>query len=92
MFKPGDLVWVAKGTSCCGGKEGYGVTFTIEDMFFSDEHHCMLCGEVLRNVHIALTGRKVSLGFDEGFQTSRLRLIPPLSDLETTEREVEHAA
>lgn len=84
MFKPGDLVMLVKPAPCCGDESDMGVIVTVvgSDANLSE---CSECGSYKRELMV---------DFDDGTcaEPSRLRLIPPLSELETTEREVEHAA
>lgn len=87
MFKPGDLVMVVKPTLCCGHVTPMqGFIFTVARTKAKKcEWYCDYCEAVTTTANLAY-----AQGNDIGVDVERLRLIPPL--LETTEREVEHAA
>jgi len=85
MFKPGDLVIVVNPCPHCGSTQGMGWIRTV----LSHPHvgtSWMDCCDT------ETSDLEVKTGEDEFHSVCDLRLIPPLSDLETTEREVEHAA
>jgi hypothetical protein len=90
-FKAGDLVMVVKPTPCCGMDMAIGHIFVVHDLGVTDKHTCWYCDAKSSGFLVARTG-VVKNSINEAFRVSRLRLIPPLSDDETTEREVEHAA
>lgn len=87
MFKIGDLVMVVKPKYCCGYDGALGrilrVTSLIPGYGITT---CVQCG------HRRDASGDVELDSGSWAQKSRLRLIPPLQDDTTTEREVEHAA
>jgi hypothetical protein len=86
-FKVGDLVMLVKPKTCCGYSGALGHIFSITSMLPSYAYTtCVQCGD-RRKAH-----QEVELDGISWAQEYRLRLIPPLSDDETTEREVEHAA
>jgi len=85
MFKPGDLVMVVKPQFCCGTGKSIGKVFRVHSIMRVPNAWCN-CGAI-KDTIIAYKD-----AVQGGFDVQRLRLIPPLSDLETTEREVEHAA
>lgn len=87
MFKPGDLVMVVKPTRCCGYAGGLGRIFVVTDKGWrAPKTKCVHCS------HTRDSKNDVELSSITFIEPHRLRLIPPLSELETTEREVEHAA
>ena len=86
-FKVGDLVMIVKPKACCGYDGALGHVFGVTSVSPGYFHTtCVQCGDRRK------TFNEVELNGQSWAQTYRLRLIPPLSDLETTEREVEHAA
>lgn len=86
-FKVGDLVMVVKPKSCCGYSGALGHIFTVTSLTHSaPTTTCVQCGERRHSKD------DVELDGVSWAQPHRLRLIPPLSEPETTEREVEHAA
>lgn len=85
MFKPGDLVMVVKPQLCCGGDKSVGRIFRVAHIRRVKDAWCQ-CGDVSDTT-------LAHYDFENGgFDVKRLRLIPPLSDPITTEREIEHAA
>ena len=85
MFKPGDLVMVVKPTFCCGNADRLGDVFVIERISMEKDGECHRCKRFFMAGEWAW-GKDWRI-----YVTPRLRLIPPLSEPETTEREVEHA-
>ena len=82
-FKVGDLVQIVRRSICCGRDNAIGEIYTVVGA--SDlAARCEICYCIKNSMHVDL---------DDGacIEPSRLRLIPPLSELESTEREVEHA-
>lgn len=82
-IKVGDLVVVVKPTLCCGRGESVGKIFTVTG--FRKDHLCV-CGDRSSGTYAVM---------DDGFNRraiARLRRIPPLSELETTEHKEETPA
>ena len=87
-FKVGDLVMVVKPIPCCGAHQSLGHVGTVLRVYPPMPGYCPACG---------VRGERASVDADDNghlrsWANVCLALIPPFSDLETTEREVEHAA
>lgn len=83
MFKPGDLVMVVKAAPCCGDVSAVGKVFIVSGLALT-ANACQACFNPFAAERITrFTNGKECV-------TSRLRLIPPLQDDITIEREIEH--
>lgn len=82
-IKAGDLVMVVKPTFCCGSGESLGNFYTVTGSPLYSLSRCAVCGFVTSTLN------EVQLDDDEVCEVSRLKKIPPLSDLEdvTTHRQ-----
>lgn len=75
-IKAGDLVIRVKGDLCCGNTKGLGVPFIAGDISVVTAL-CRECGQINRNY---LSVHEVGTKFYPAI--SRLKKIPPLSELE----------
>ncbi len=83
-LKVGDLVCVVKPTPCCGNIKYLGGVFTLVDLRPSPTGSilCNYCKRVRPlAVDMAITDTKLC------FDSTRLKRIPPLAELESVERE-----
>ncbi len=92
MDKPigvGDLVMVVRPTPCCGCTDSIGDIFRVKWMGHL-EGECCNCGD--DSVASEGPGADSDANNDEGYLLSRLKRIPPLSELETVRTEDEVTA
>ena len=86
MSKPlevGDLVMVVRGKKCCRASRHIGRIFRIERFISKSAGSCTLCGKPLEAVIQAVPPDI----HRSGYSLYRLKLIPPLSELERTKEE-----
>ena len=86
MSKPlevGDLVRVVRGKKCCGDGTKIGFVFQIKGFVTRGRRICSTCGAFIEPNIQAL----VEPGRSLGYSLYRLKLIPPLSELERTKEE-----
>ncbi len=83
-LKVGDLVCVVKPTPCCGSTKLLGKVFTITKLGWSKTGliECGTCGKERKAVALTAKGEK-----KRSIDSSRLKRIPPLAELESVERE-----
>jgi hypothetical protein len=81
-IKAGDLVQVVKPRLCCGNDSGVGMVFLVED--FTDGAYCDNCGWQ--------GGPHAGVGGLWRVELPRLKLIPPLDELEDVKRDEEITA
>ncbi len=74
-FKPGDLVMVVKPPPCCGIDHSSGKVFAVHKIVFHPVSWCE-CG------HIGSSTMAHEDDETGGYETSRLRLIPPIDEPE----------
>ena len=84
MLKPGDLVMIVKPTDCCGSMAAVGYIRTVESSTPRQWIKCGLCG---RQWHHGDYGPTVATSSGKFTAQHRLRLIPPLTELESTQTE-----
>lgn len=77
----GDLVVIVKSKDCCGDSSHVGMCFTVSG--FHHESICLQCGTVHQQQAAFWDGRWVAT------PVWRLRKIPPISELESTEHKEE---
>ena len=75
----GDLVQVVRGMPCCGATTKLmGVVFKVSSLVDNEGTACSSCGAIVKKVDpTSVTGHPIF-----AFQLSRLKRIPPLSELE----------
>lgn len=75
-IKAGDSVWIAEPTYCCGSTKALGRVFVVAEVRLADAIYCPSCrGYAPKALCATRGGNKV-------IELSRLRKIPPLSELE----------
>jgi len=78
-IKAGDLVMVVKPLSCCGRFDGVGFIYTVTGLPSHKLSRCGYCGIVEDSIN------ELKLSDGSVCEISRLKKIPPLSDLEDVE-------
>ena len=89
-IREGDLVVIVKPVQCCGSQDNLGQIFTVQRIFMSKQNRCRACGGIsARNVLVAVQQETMP---PLARSLYRLRRIPPLSELETTNTDSEVTA
>ena len=78
-IKVGDLVQVVRGMPCCGKiTQLMGTVFKVSALVDNEGTTCITCGAIVKRIDpISVRGHP-----QFAFQLSRLKRIPPLSELE----------
>ena len=89
-IKVGDLVQVVRTPNCCGSTVGLGMTRTVIGFSETTRARCVSCGRVRLTLSAVLDGPAPWSKWH--IEPSRLKRIPPLSELEGEKRDEEITA
>lgn len=77
----GDLVVVVKPSTCCGSLKAVGKILTVVNRGLTDRSKCTTCGKIFSHTEYSF----VALSTGKTIEITRLRKIPPLPELTSTE-------